>query len=104
MKAGEPAMRFEFATAARIVFGAGALREVAPAARSMGRRALLVLGCPRELAAPVIRDMDCREVLVAGEPTLDLVREGTELARREGCDVVIGMGGGSAIDAGKAIA
>jgi len=104
MKAGDPAMRFEFATATRILFGAGTLREVAPAALSMGRRALLVLGCPRELAAPVIAEVDCRELLVTGEPTLDLVREGTELARREACDVVIGMGGGSAIDAGKAIA
>ncbi|MBM3745569.1 MAG: iron-containing alcohol dehydrogenase [Acidobacteria bacterium] len=97
-------MRFEFATATRILFGAGTRREIAPAARSMGRRALLVLGCPRELAAPVTAEVGCCELLVAGEPTLDLVREGTELARREGCDVVIGMGGGSAIDAGKAIA
>jgi alcohol dehydrogenase class IV len=41
---------------------------------------------------------------VAGEPTTDLVRNGVALARETGCDLVIGCGGGSAIDAGKAIA
>ena len=39
-----------------------------------------------------------------GEPTVELVRQGAELARDERCDVVIAMGGGSAIDAGKALA
>ena len=44
-------MRFEFATAARILFGAGTVREVAPAAREMGRRALLVTGRSAEPTA-----------------------------------------------------
>ena len=43
-RGGLVAMRFEFATATRIVFGPGTLREVAPAAREMGARALLVTG------------------------------------------------------------
>jgi hypothetical protein len=38
---------------------------------------------------------------VAGEPTLDLVHSGLECARRGSCDLVISLGGGSAIDAGK---
>ena len=41
---------------------------------------------------------------VLGEPTIDLVRLGTAAARGAGCDVIIGIGGGSVIDAGKAIA
>jgi alcohol dehydrogenase class IV len=41
---------------------------------------------------------------VHAEPTIDIVRQGVQLAREEGCDVVIAVGGGSAIDAGKAIA
>ena len=47
-------MRFEFATATRILFGPGVVREVAPAAKEMGRRALLAIGVPggkRRLAA-----------------------------------------------------
>ena len=39
-----------------------------------------------------------------GEPTVDLVREGARRAQDAACDVVISIGGGSAIDAGKAIA
>jgi alcohol dehydrogenase class IV len=39
-----------------------------------------------------------------GEPTTDLVSQGTQRAREAGCDLVVGIGGGSAIDAGKAIA
>jgi len=102
-------MRFEFATAARIVFGAGTVREVAPAAKEMGRRALLVMGCPLECAATLIAGLKaaglaCPALAVDTEPTLDLVRQGVELAREQQCDLVIGLGGGSAIDAGKAIA
>jgi alcohol dehydrogenase class IV len=41
---------------------------------------------------------------VSGEPTLEVVLSGARLARKEACEVVIGFGGGSVIDAGKAIA
>jgi alcohol dehydrogenase class IV len=41
---------------------------------------------------------------VAGEPTIEMVSRGNEYARAERCDLVIAMGGGSAIDAGKALA
>lgn len=41
---------------------------------------------------------------IAGEPTFDVVREGVARCRQENCDVVISFGGGSVIDAGKAIA
>jgi alcohol dehydrogenase class IV len=42
------------------------------------------------------------EFHVHGEPTVDVVRAGTQAAK--GCDLVIGLGGGSVLDAGKAIA
>jgi len=102
-------MRFEFATAGRILFGAGALAEVAPAARQMGRRALVAVGCPAPTAARLREELGAAGVTtavleVAGEPTLELVRRGLELARGEESELVIGLGGGSAIDAAKAIA
>lgn len=100
--------RFEFATAGRIVFGRGAIRELPKQARAFGTRALVVTGRNTRRAAPVVAALEERKIVcslfsVAGEPTLDTVRRGT-LAAREGCELVIGFGGGSAIDAAKAIA
>ena len=102
-------MRFEFATAARIVFGTGSLSEVAPAAASLGTRALLVTGASPGRAAPLIQNLEragvtCRQFAVPGEPTLDLIRRGAAHAREERCELVVAMGGGSALDAGKALA
>jgi len=93
-------MRFEFATATRIVFGEGALAEVPAAARELGARALLVTGrSPERVALPAAATF-----AVEGEPSIDMVRRGVETARAARSDVVVAIGGGSAIDAGKAIA
>ena len=102
-------MRFEFATAGRIVFGAGTRREAGAIAKSLGTRALLVTGAQPGRAAPLLEALHASSVAicaypVAGEPTLDAVIEGRAIARAEACDLVIGMGGGSALDAAKAIA
>ena len=102
-------MTFEFATATRIVFGAGRAREIGSLAKELGRSALIVTGRNQERAQSVVgklRDAGVESTLfaVAGEPELDTVRAGVERAKATGCDVVISFGGGSAIDAGKAIA
>lgn len=102
-------MRFEFATATRIVFGAGSLREVAPAARQWGSRTLLVTGRNPRRATALLDHLESAGVSVSslpveGEPTVAAIREGVRTARENRSEVVIAMGGGSAIDAGKAIA
>ncbi len=102
-------MRFEFATAGRILFGPGTLSEVGPAARGLGRRALVVTGKSAERAGPLLAALAGAGVaqvgfVVPGEPTTEMVRAGMRLAQAEACDLVIGFGGGSAIDAAKAIA
>jgi alcohol dehydrogenase class IV len=94
-------VRFEFATAARIVFGPGTVREVPAAAAEMGRRALVVTRASADASRMGITG----ELFpIQGEPTVDLIRRGTRLAREADCDLIIALGGGSAIDAGKAIA
>src|SRR5689334_4231728 len=100
-------MHFEFATATRIIFGAGKLREVGSLIKEFGKRALVVTGKTVERAQPLRRLLDASGVSsttfsVAGEPTIDTVARGAQVATAEHCDVVIGFGGGSAIDAGKA--
>jgi alcohol dehydrogenase class IV len=102
-------VRFEFATATRIVFGSGAAAQLPELARAFGRRALVVTGRSTERCAPMVNalerhGMECTVFSVDGEPTVDLVRSGATEARERRCELVIGIGGGSAIDAGKAIA
>ena len=96
-------MRFEFGTAGRIVFGPGAAREIAPAAREMGTRALLVTGRTQRRAG-LLAGVDCMTLQVEKEPTVDWVQSAVAAGRRERCNLVIGFGGGSAIDAAKAVA
>jgi alcohol dehydrogenase class IV len=102
-------MSFEFATATRIIFGEGAVRQVAPAATQWGRRVLVVTGRAPEPGNRLRADLEpagAQSVAfaVAGEPTVDLIARGLQEARQEQCDVVIAVGGGSVIDTGKAIA
>jgi alcohol dehydrogenase class IV len=102
-------MRFELATAGRIIFGAGALREVGAIARDLGTRPLVVTGRTPDRARPLLallreQEMDALTFATAGEPDVEMVRAGTDLARNERCDCVIGFGGGAALDAAKAIA
>lgn len=101
-------MRFEFAAPSRIVFGPGTVHEVRELAAG-STRALVVTGRDAQRAAPVVSALneagaESVTFAVPHEPTTELVREGTTLAREAGCDLVIGIGGGSVIDAGKAIA
>jgi alcohol dehydrogenase class IV len=97
-------MRFEFATATRIIFGEGMAATLPDLARTFGARPLVVTGASRERARALVPALPAETFAVSGEPTVDLVREGARHAQDAACDVVISMGGGSAIDAGKAIA
>ncbi len=102
-------MQFEFATASRILFGPGTVAQAGHLVAGMGRRALLVTGASPQRSR-ILRDLlDTAgvarvDVAVTGEPTLDLVEGAIRRARAEGCDVVVGFGGGSALDTAKAVA
>ena len=101
--------RFEFATATRIIFGAGTLREIGPLAVEMGGKALVVTGGTIARAARLLELLAEQKIgtvtfTVTAEPTIEVPRLGTERAREAGCDLVVGFGGGSILDTGKAIA
>ena len=102
-------MKFEFATATRIIFGHHAIKEVGPIAADMGHRVFVVTGRAPGRAEQLVEDLKkggLRTVTfsVPGEPTTTTVLEGVEQARQAASDLVIGMGGGSVLDTGKAIA
>ena len=102
-------MQFEFATAPRIIFGAGQLRQLGALAREFGRRALVVTGRDRRRAEPMmslLREQGIAALTfsVPSEPTFGTIEEGVRFAKQEHCEFVIGFGGGSALDTGKAVA
>jgi len=100
---------FEFATAGRVLFGAGTASEAPVIVAGLGRRPLVVAGSDPARAEWLVealqsRGCACTLICVAGEPDVAFAAGGAELARRLSIDVVVAIGGGAAIDAGKAIA
>ena len=98
---------FEFATAHRIIFGAGKLSELGKQMEGNWKRLLLVCGrssnvVPRTREILSSQKISVSEFPVHGEPTIDVIRAGIEAGRN--CDIVIGLGGGSVLDTGKAVA
>ena len=102
-------MKFEFGKATRIIFGPGVLREIGALAGESGKRALVVTGRDSGRAEKLLASLREAGVTattfsVAGEPEISTVESGVVLAKKEDCDFVVGFGGGSALDAAKAIA
>ena len=102
-------MQFKFATASQIIFGPGTIKEIGDLAAGMGSRAFLVTGKTVDRAAPVIERLKKQGVAITQfsipeEPTTDLALAAVDSARRDACEFVIGIGGGSVLDAGKVVA
>ena len=98
---------FEFATATRIIFGNGRVKELPALAREFGSRLLVVTGGNAARVQPLLdalreNGFTVATFAISGEPTITLAQSGAELARTS--DAVIAIRGGSVIDAGKAIA
>lgn len=104
---------FKFEGMPRLVHGAGALLDLPDHLAKFGDRVLLVTGAhsfvesehygrlmERFASARIHAD----EVRISGEPTPDQIDVAVEQCAGRGIDVVVGIGGGAAVDAGKAIA
>ncbi len=106
---GRRLMAFEFATSTEIVFGRGSLSSLSERLRGLGSRALVVSGADPSRSARVVELCGSEHVetalfAVSGEPSVEVVRDGVAKGRALGASFVIGVGGGSVLDAAKAIA
>lgn len=102
-------MKFDFATANHIVFGEGKLSQAGSLAAERGQRVLVVTGSTIERALTLTglleaEGIEVQHFSVPGEPSVALAKEGVGVAKSFRAELIIGFGGGSAIDAGKAIA
>jgi alcohol dehydrogenase class IV len=102
-------MNFEFATATRIIFGPGISSKAGETAKAFGRRALVVTGSNPKRVEKLLASLSASDITTAvfpasGEPEISTIENGVALAKKERCEFVLSIGGGSVIDAGKAIA
>lgn len=98
---------FAFATATEILFGRGQVAGAATRVAAMGRVVLLVQGSTGARAdglARALEEQGCSliRLSVGREPDLPMIEDALRLAR--GAEVVVAMGGGAVVDAGKALA
>jgi alcohol dehydrogenase class IV len=97
---------FEFATAGRVIVGAGRSAELPALLAACGSRVLACTGASPGRHANLLAGLGLPAVVfpVAGEPTVALARAAAAAGREHGADVVAAIGGGSVIDTGKAAA
>ena len=97
---------FEFATAGKIVAGAGRAAELPGMVAGLGSRVLVCTGADPARYGGLLAGLGLPAVVVtvAAEPTVELARAGVAAAREHGADVVAAVGGGSVIDLAKAVA
>jgi len=107
-------MQFQYYMPTRIIFGAGKLSELENITLP-GKKPLIVASSGGSMRRTGVMDRvikyllknNCEPVFfekIVPNPILEHVNEGAEFARQNNCDFIIGLGGGSSIDAAKAIA
>ncbi|TNC65022.1 iron-containing alcohol dehydrogenase [Rubellimicrobium roseum] len=100
---------FSFLTATEILFGRGQAAQAPARIAALGRRVLLVHGANAsrsEWLVDALTASDCpvTRFAVPREPDMALIEEGVATAREAVTEVIVALGGGAAMDAGKAIA
>jgi alcohol dehydrogenase class IV len=97
---------FEFATAGKILAGAGRAAELPGVVAGLGSRVLVCTGADPARHRGLLAGLGLPAVMftVAAEPTVELARACVAAAREHGADVVAAVGGGSVLDLGKAAA
>ena len=103
----------EFYAPGKIIFGPGGLSQVGAEAKRLGSKVLIVLGKSAmkksgalDRLTHLLIENNLEYVIyenVPSDPTVEIIDNGTSLARKENCNLVIALGGGSVLDTGKAI-
>src|SRR5690606_11474149 len=110
-KLPEHSMEFDLTSKTRIIFGVGGIARLGELVAGYGR--VLVLYGGGSIRAngvydEVIAQLSGKEVHEFGgvepNPEYETVLAAARLARAKGCDFVLGVGGGSVIDAAKFLA
>ena len=106
-------MQFEFLSTPRIFFGAKQFQNIGSLVKEFGSR-LLVVASGSALNSPETREtltvsilkhkIEFDTYLIKGEPTTEIIDSGVRKAKEFKAEVVMGVGGGSTVDACKAIA
>jgi hypothetical protein len=104
----------EFYLPTKIIFGSGSLAQLGLEAKKIGQRAILVTGSSSMRKAGVLNrvtnNLKANGINVSvfdkvePNPRSSTVDEGSKMARQQKADLIIGLGGGSAMDAAKGIA
>ncbi len=105
---------FVFNSPTRLSFGIGAADKAAAELGALGaRKSLIVTGPGKTAAAEPLaalkRDLEAAGMAWAhyagagADPTTEMVDEGAVFYRKEGCDAILGFGGGSPLDCAKGI-
>jgi alcohol dehydrogenase class IV len=103
---------FRFARTPAIIFGQGKLSELKDIARAFGNRMALVTGSRSFLssdrAAALLNELELskiavRTVNISGEPSPEMIDEAVSILKEHDADIVVAIGGGSVLDAGKAV-
>lgn len=107
-------MKFEFSLPTKLIFGPGQVEKLGKIAKQHGRKAILVTGRSSARRTGLLGRVE--ELLekagveyvlfdqIEPNPIYPTVDQGGDLAKKEQCDLVIALGGGSVIDAAKGIA
>jgi alcohol dehydrogenase len=103
---------FQFARIPKIIFKNGVIAELPAIVKSFGSRIVLVTGKSSFVRSVYAEKMlygfdnmgiSSKLIIVSGEPSPELIDESVSMLNKERFDLVVGIGGGSVLDAGKAI-
>ena len=103
----------EFYAPGKIIFGPGSLNQIGIEAKRLGNKALVVLGRSAmkksgalDRLTHLLKKNNLKYIIyenIPSDPTVETVDTGASFARKGSCNLVIALGGGSVLDAGKAI-